>query len=573
MKEIWRVDVSTGRISHQPVPEEYRLLGGRGLTSRMITDEVPPISEPLGPANKLVLAPGLFGGTVAPSAGRLSAGAKSPLTGGIKEANGGGLAGHKLARLGIKALVFEGSLAKTEWQYLLITDEGAAFLPATDLLGQGNYYVSQELRRRHGNKAAVISIGPAGERGYANSTIAITNLEGNPSRHMARGGLGAVLGSKRIKAVVIDEREGQSVELARPEEFRSIAAEWSVKLAGTKKVMQNMGTANLILPMNELGCLPTFNFRQGSFSEAEKICGQELQRLLEERGGKHGHPCHAGCPIRCSNVYVDKQGQYVTSGLEYETIGLLGSNCGVGSLDAIAQLDRFCDDFGLDTMELGDTIAVCMEAGLLPFGDIQGIWHLIDEIRADSTLGKVLGQGTAVAGKVLGVRRIPAVKGQGISSYDPRGLKGTGVTYATSPMGADHTAGNCLPGRGGFRPSTRGGANPHQGEGQAELSKDIQILTTVCDITGQCFFVGANEEMLDYATRLLNAGYGLNLSQEDVLNLSRKTLRTEIKFNEKAGLTTASNRLPEFFSTEELPPFNLTFDIPQNELENFWVDL
>lgn len=424
MKEIWRVDVSTGRISHQPVPEEYRLLGGRGLTSRMIADEASPISEPLGTANKLVLAPGLPRGTVAPSAGRLSAGAKSPLTGGIKEDNGGGLAGHKLARLGIKALVFEGGSAKTEWQYLLITDGG-----------------------------------------------------------------------------------------------------------------------------------------------------QELQRLLEERGGKHGHPCHAGCPIRCSNVYIDKQGQYVTSGLEYETIGLLGANCGVGNLDAIAQLDRFCDDFGLDTMELGDTVAVCMEAGLLPFGDIQGIWHLIDEIRADSTLGKVLGQGTVVAGKVLGVCRIPAVKGQGISSYDPRGLKGTGVTYATSPVGADHTAGNCLPGRGGFRPSTRGGANPHQGEGQAELSKDIQILTTVCDITGQCFFVGANEEMLDYATRLLNAGYGLNLSQEDVPNLSRKTLRTEIKFNEKAGLTTASNRLSEFFSTEELPPFNLTFDIPQNELENFWVDL
>jgi len=570
MFEIWRINVSSGELKREPLPDKYRYLGGRGITSSLVADEVPPTCDPLGPLNKLVLAPGLLGGTTAPSSGRLSAGAKSPLTGGIKEANGGGTAGHKLARLGIRALVFEGGFPDSGLYVIKITRDGVEFLPAGDLAGQTNYAVANTLRTIHGNHVAVVSVGPAGERGYANSTIAITNMEGAPSRHMARGGLGAVLASKGVKSIVIDDSGTKPIAVANPEEFHETVVEWTRKLVAAKRVLTELGTANLVLPMNSLGCLPTHNFRYGSFTNAEKVSGQELSRLIKQRGGKQGHACQPGCPIRCSNVYVDEQGEYITSGLEYETIGLLGPNCGLSSLDDIARLDRFCDEYGIDTMELGDTLAVCMEAGLLEFGDCEGVWKLVDEIKRNTVLGRTLGQGTAITGRVLGVRRVPVVKGQGISAYDPRALKGTGVTYATSPMGADHTAGNVLPGRGGFRPETRAGADPHKAQGQVEVSKDIQIMTAVCDITGQCFFVGANEEMVEYVARLLRALYGRALGKDDVLQLGRDVVRMEVSFNRSAGLSPAHDRLPEFFHSEPLPPYGLIFDVATEELHRFW---
>lgn len=567
---IIRINMTTKEVKQETLPGKYSLLGGRGLTARILLDEIDPMCAPLGANNKLIIAPGLLGGTAAPCSGRLSIGAKSPLTGGIKESNGGGTAGGKLSKLGIRAVIIEGRPQEENFFIIKISSAGVKIMPADELKGLGNYKLAKILRDTFGTDKSIVSIGPAGERGYSMASVAITDMEGNPSRHCGRGGMGAVLGSKKIKAIIIDDTGAEGVSYKDEKLFKQITKEWAKELVQTKKVLTDYGTANLVNPINSLGSLPTRNFSSGSFAEAEKISGEQLKQTIEERGGKPSHPCQPGCPIRCSNVYYDGDGKYVTSGLEYETIGLLGSNCGIGDLDFIAKLDRFCDDFGIDTMELGVTIGVIMEAGIIPFGDKGKMLELIKELKNDTLLGKLIGQGATVTGKVLGVERIPAVKGQGISSFDPRGMKATGVTYATSPMGADHTAGNCLPGRIGYRAITRDKDFIETPEGMVELSKDLQVMTAVCDYCGLCYFVGPSLENMERIAELINAKFGTNFTFEDVVNLSKELIKTEIEFNKRAGIPQSSNGMPEFFYTEKLGPRGHLFNIPREKLQKVY---
>jgi len=567
---IIRVNMTTKEVQKVKLPEKYTLLGGRGITSRLILDEVEPLCNPLGPQNKLIIAPGLLAGTAAPSSGRISIGAKSPLTGGIKESNGGGTAGAKLGKLGVRALVIEGQPQEQGFFILKITGEKIEIIPAEELNDLGNYETAKILLDKYGWKNSVISIGPAGERGYNMASVAITDMAGNPARHCGRGGMGAVLGSKKIKAIVIDDSQAQGITYKDESKFKKISQQWAQELVETKKVLTDLGTANLVKPINSLGALPTKNFSWGTFAEAEKISGEQLKAIIEERGGKPSHSCQPGCVIRCSNVYKDQEGNYLTSALEYETIGLLGPNCGISDYDFIAQLDRFCDDFGIDTMELGVTIGVMMEANILPFGDQEKILDLLEELKNDTLMGKLMGQGALITGKVLRVKRIPTVKGQGLSSYDPRGLKATGVTYATTPMGGDHTAGNCLPGRTGYREKTKNLDYLQEQEGMLELSKDLQVMTTVCDYAGLCFFVGPTPENLAKVTQLLNAKLGTELTFADVIALAERLIKVEIEFNKKVGLVQEGNDLPEFFRTEKLGPYDHIFDIPQEKLINFY---
>jgi aldehyde:ferredoxin oxidoreductase len=571
LKKILRLNALKETYSYQNEPEEWKYLGGRSLTSTIISQEVEPWCDPLGNKNKVVMAIGVLGGTPAPCSGRLSIGGKSPLTGTIKEANVGGTAGVRMAAFGLKAIIVEGYRIedKNQLKVVHISKDGVKFYPAREISEKCNYEAVEVLRQRFGKNSAVIIVGPAGVRGYSNSTIAVTNIEGIPSRHAARGGLGAVLASKGVKAIVLsDEKAEKKDEYSNYDTFRRISREWASKLASSKKILQDYGTANLILPMNDLGCLITRNFSSGTFEYAMDISGEKLRNNCIQRGGKMGHPCHPGCPIRCSTVYMDEKGNYLTSALEYETIGCVGSNCGIGNLDVIARIDRFCDEFGLDTMEIGDTVGVAMESGLIKFGDEEGFLKLLEEIKNDTVLGKVLANGTAVAGKVLGAKRIPVVKNQGLSAYDPRGLKGTGVTYITSPMGADHTAGNVLPGRQGY---SQASIHPHESKDQYKLSREIQELTAVCDLTGLCFFVGANLETVDYLTALFKAKFGEEFTRERIIDLGKETIKQEREFNKKAGINEAYDKLPEFFYSEKLPPHDLVFDIPKEESDKVFV--
>lgn len=563
--------MSTKEVVKEILPKKYLFLGGRSLTSRLLMDELDPTCEALGPKNKLVIAPGLLGGTAAPCSGRISIGAKSPLTGGIKESNGGGTAAGKLAKLGIRALVIEGYSEEENLYLIKVTNSGVEILPANDLKGFGNYETAKTLHAKYGPKTGTISIGPAGERGYSVSTIAITDMEGTPCRHCGRGGMGAVMGSKKIKAIVIDDSDASKITYKDAKVFKDISHEWAKELVVTRKGMTDYGTAGNLDTINALGCLPTRNYSCGVFEDAEKINGKRLREIIQTRGGKPSHACHPGCVIRCSNIYKDEDGKVVTSSFEFETIVLLGSNCGISDFDFIARLDRFCDDFGIDTMELGVTIGVMMEAGVLSFGDQEKMIGLINELKNNTLMGKMMGQGATLTGKVLGVRRIPAVKGQSLAAYDPRGIKGTGVTYATSTMGGDHTAGNCLPGRIGYRSETKDLEFTQTKEGIVELSHDVQIMIALCDLCGYCFFVGPVPETVERTAKLINARWGTEITFNDLIELSKQVIKTEIEFNEKAGLPQAINGLPEFFSTEKLGPQDHIFDIPKTSLENIFT--
>jgi aldehyde:ferredoxin oxidoreductase len=254
------------------------------------------------------------------------------------------------------------------------------------------------------------------------------------------------------------------------------------------------------------------------------------------------------------------------STLQYETIGLLGSNLGIGSLDEVARLNRLCNDYGLDSIEAGAALGVAAEAGLASFGDEESFAKLLDEIAAGSVLGRVLGQGAVVTGRVLGVSRVPAAKGQAMPAYDPRALKGNGVTYASSPMGADHTAGNAF--------GSRLVVDPLGVEGQRELSLDLQIGSVMLDTTGLCLFArppvyGDPQLMVD----LLNGRFGWGWSVDDLEEMKKSVLKVELEFNQMAGHTPADARMPEYMTREPLPPHNTVFDVPDSEMDAVFADL
>jgi aldehyde:ferredoxin oxidoreductase len=544
---------------------EYEHLGGRGLIARILLSEVPAACEPWGPNNKLILAPGILGGTSLSSSGRLSIGGKSPLTGGAKEANCGGNGGSDLARLGVKGLVVEGRPASGKLYQLVISAAGAELLPADEWRGLGTYATAARARERWGTECTVISIGQAGEFLMGAAGIVCTGSGKQDSRVAARGGLGALMGSKGLKAIILDSSGTEALPLADPELFRASARRFATELiespkTGRKGAMHTYGTAAIVAAVNEMGAFPTRNFSEGSFEAAENLYGQRLREITLERGGEVGATCMSGCVIACCNVFVDRDGEPIVSTLQYETLGLLGSNLGIGTLDEIAYLNRLCNDFGLDTIEAGAALGVAAEAGLVDFGDQPGFGALLEEIAAGSVLGRVLGQGAAVTGRVLGVSRVPVAKGQAMPAYDPRALKGNGVTYATSPMGADHTAGNAF--------GSRLEVNPLGIEGQRELSLNLQLGAAMLDTTGLCLFarppVFADPQLM---VDLINGRYGWGWSVADLEELNKTVLRMELEFNQKAGHTSADARLPEYMTREPLPPHKAVFDVPDTELD------
>ena len=559
--------MKTLEVREEPLPDRYRHLGGRSLTSRIILDEVPPNCDPLGRHNQLVFAAGLMAGTPLSSSGRISIGAKSPLTGGIKESNGGGTTAQRLARSGYRALIIEGKPEPGRLFLLFIGAGRAELRPAEDLQGLGTYRLAEVLRERFGPRAGLALIGPAGEMQLSSALVAHTDADGVPSRVCGRGGLGAVMGSKGLKAVVIDDSGTSSVEIHDPERFREINRELTKALVENPqtKVFEVYGTAAMVDTTNALGALPTRNFSSGSFEGAEKINGDALHQTILKRGGegRPSHACMPGCAIRCSNVFPDPSGKAIVAPLEYETIGLMGSNLGIDDLDSIARLNWLCNDIGIDTIEAGATLAVAMEAGLARFGDARGAERLVREIAGGTVLGRVLGEGAAVAGRVLGVRRVPVVKGQSFAAYDPRSVKGLGVTYATSPMGADHTAGQTI----------RTPIDHHRSEKQVETSRNAQLGVLMFDLLGVCILAGPGiGPRRDLVRDLVASRFGWNLEAGFFDRIAWETIRAERKFNRLAGLTEASERLPEFILEEALPPHSTVFDLNAKDLEEVFPE-
>lgn len=565
MKKIVRVDLSNKQYRYEDIPAVYSNLGGRGLTSKIISEEVPPRADPLGQENKLVFAPGLLAGTAAPNNGRFSVGAKSPLTGTIKEANAGGSAAQKLARLGIQAVVFEG--ASAGFLVVKIDKDKVHFIPADDLQGKGNYVLIEDLKSLYGDNISIVSIGPGGEKQLKTANIAVTSPDFRP-RMAARGAMGAVMGAKGLKAVVIDDTGARGVDVADEGRLKKSASDLTKGILSHPLMegLKALGTPLLVMMINGAGCLPTKNYSIGQFEGAEKISGEYMMESQAKRPNSVAtHRCMAGCVIGCSNVYTDEQGKEIVSGLEYETLGLLGSNCMISDLDQIARINYLCNDMGIDTMEIGASVAVAMEAGLLPWGDGNAAYGLIEEAVHGTEKGLTIANGCVFAGKKLGVTRVPQVKGQSLAAYDPRVLKGTGVTYSTSPMGADHTAGNALPS------PANPDYNPAASSGQATVSGFLQWYFAAIDSLGMCLFASLPlldmPDLMKYLIGCAVAVTGEPLDENYLMNLGISVLKTERKFNEAVGFTSKDDRLPDFFTKEPLSPSGLTFDIAEAEID------
>ncbi len=570
--DVWRINVAAQSLTREPVPESWEKLGGRALLARVLLDEVPPTCEPLGPFNKLIFAPGLLVGHMLSSCDRISIGGKSPLTGGVKEANAGGTTGMQMALLGMKVLILENIPAQKSWWVLHLTKDGARFIPAQseqfngrELIGTGVYESAEVLRECFGKKVTISLIGPGGELRLSAAGIQNLDKDGVPSRIAARGGLGAVMATKGLKAIVFDAAGGAKPPILDPEAFKKAQKVFTKALMDHPQtaIYRDYGTAAMPRMSNGFGGLPTRNFSVGQFEGVEKIAGETMRQLLIDRGGdsETSHACMPGCTIRCSNVFAGEDGKTIVSPLEYETIGLMGTNLGIDSLDTIARLNWEVNDLGLDTIDVGAALGVAAEAGMMPFGDGEAAMRLLAEIRQNKPLGRVLGNGAAITGKVFGILHVPVVKGQAMSAYEPRAIKGTGVTYATSPQGADHTSGLTI----------RAKVNHLDPSIQVPVSRNAQINNAGYDSLGVCAFAGfgfgaAPETIRD----LVNARYGWGVEADFLQVLGKQSLKMEREFNRLAGFTSAHDRLPEWMTQEPLAPTNAVFDVPDEDLDGLF---
>jgi len=543
--QLIRVDMATQTVTIEPFPEKWRLLGGRSLVARVLLEECDPTCDPLGPDNVLILAPGVLAGTAAPTSGRLSVGGKSPLTGGSKEANTGGNPGQHMMKLGYRAVFVTGQPADDDARYgLEIDDEGVRIVPADDLKGMWNYPTCEELATRYAKTASFITCGPAGELRLGGASVATTDQDNRyPTRHAARGGLGAVMGSKGLKFVAVSPGRARVRQAVDKKAFGALVKGFSKRYIDGPQTMAK-GTAQSVGMANMMHTFPTRNRTSGQFEHADKLDGRHILEGFASRGGGM-HNCLTGCIVQCSNVVHDADGAYVTSALEFESITMLGANCCIGDLDDVARLDRLCDDVGLDTIETGAAIAIYMDAGKMEFGDAEGAKRLVTEIGEGTPLGKIIGDGAVTTGRETGCARVPTFRGQSIPAWDPRPLKATGVTYATSAQGADHTAGLVV--------------KPGQPEEKwAKASQKSQIINAITDASGFCMFISPT---VNDVRQFLSAYFGEEMTPQQIADYGWQILEDEWEFSDRAGFELSEGVIPQCVKEDAIGADNdLVFD-------------
>lgn len=561
MFKILRINTVTGETKTEKYDSKEYLLGGRTLSSWLVSEEVDPTCDPLGKGNKLFFCIGVLSGTTVSSANRLSIGGKSPLTGGIKESNAGGIVGLRIAQQGLRSIVLEDAPAKDAgWKIIVIGKDSTELVDGDFLTGKGVYEKSELLSEKYGAKAGCITIGPAGESLLFASGIACSDPHGVCSRYAGRGGLGAVMASKRIVAMVILNDGETRAQYADKKAFQE-GSKNIIKLLKENPVSNKFtkyGTAAMVDICQALKVLPTRNFTRGIMEGAEKINAQTMHDTIKERGGEGltQHACMNPCAIQCSNVYPDKDGKLLCSPIEYETMALMGSNLCLKNLDTIAKMNRIANDAGVDTLDCGAAIGVAMEAGLAEFGDDAAAISMMEEILNVTPLGRILGSGCKIAAKVLGVRHAPHVLGQALPAYEPRGTKGMAMTYLSSPMGADHTFGFTL----------RDEDDPITKEGKVALSKKFQVIGSRMDAMGTCNFVrySVRDDMTPLLI-LIKARYDVEIGASEFDDFVKDTLRREHQFNTDAGITAQDYRFTETFYEDVQPDTGETIDITDQE--------
>ncbi len=553
--KMLRVDMTKQTTELVDFPAAWTLLGGRALSARILCDECDPTCDPLGPDNLLVLAPGVLSGSAAPTSGRLSVGGKSPLTGGIKEANTGGQPGQHLMKLGIRAIVVTGQPADKEARFgLEVSADGARLIKADAHKMKRNYQLCLDLHGAYPKTASFISCGPAGEMRLTGASVATTDQDNRyPARHAARGGLGAVMGSKGLKFVMVDPGRAGVRQPADRAGFGKLCKGYTKDYQAGPQMFQ-FGTSAVVPMANQLNTFVYKNRVEGQSPDVQNLDGARIVESFEERGGAM-HNCMTGCIVKCSNVVHDAQGEYKTSALEFETLTLLGSNCAVQSWEDVADMDRLCDELGLDTIETGAALAVYMDAGKMDWGDAFAMKKLLGEIDRGSEVGRAIGNGAVATGKLTGHHRVPHAKGQSIPAWDPRPLKATGVTYCTSPMGADHTAGLVV----------NPGLKPEQYVWESQKS---QIVNAVCDSSGFCQFL---QPTLDDIRNFYSAMYGEEVTREEIHDQGWACLNDEWEFNRRAGLTAADDSLSEPLRKD--PIAGQVFDVPADVVKQMYTRL
>jgi aldehyde:ferredoxin oxidoreductase len=429
-----RVDLSTGKISKEEIPDAMKrdFLGGRGFAVKLLWDEVKHI-DPLSEKNKLIFSTGPLTGQALPSSGKMVIASKSPLTGGYGDGNIGTMASIHLRKAGYDVLVLEGKSEKP--CYLLVEDENVKFVDASELWGKNTFEAQDILEKRHGRNSGILIIGPGGE-----NLVRFSTVMSQKGRAGGRPGLGAVMGSKNLKAVVI--KGTGSIPNFDDEKLKEFGKKGYEEIKGKEsyEFWMRQGTLQAFEWCNENSCLPTYNFKEGVFEFSKELDGYVLEKLHIDRKG-----CPM-CNMQCGHVIKDAGDQRAE--LDYENVGMLGPNIGLRSLPQIALLNRMADEWGLDTISLGSCIGFLMEAserGLIPekvgWGDFEAARKLIIDIGRGEGLGKLVSQGTRNASETLGKgshRWAMHVKGLEISAYNCHGCPGMALSFGTSPIGASH---------------------------------------------------------------------------------------------------------------------------------------
>lgn len=552
---ILRVNLSNGSMAKEPLdPQLARAyIGGRGLATKILYDEIDPRLDPLGPANKLILATGPLTGTNAPTGGRYMVVTKSPLTGAIACSNSGGYVGAEIKYAGYDLVIVEGKAPHPV--YLWVNNDRVEIREAAKVWGQPTHETEDILHNVTNAEAKICSIGPAGEK--LSLTACVIN---DKHRAAGRSGVGAVMGSKNLKAVVF--RGTKSVKVAQPHAFMQACLMAVAKLKadhGSGVGLPTYGTPGIVNVINAHGFMPTNNFQFGQFAGAERISGETIRdEILTRNKG-----CFA-CTIACARVTEVKAGKFKGSGEgpEYETVWGLGAMTGVDDLAAVTKAGYLCNELGMDTIEAGVAIATAMElfergyisereiGRPLRFGDADALVEMTEKLGRGEGFGALLALGGARLAERYGHPELfMGVKGQAFAAYDGRGAQGIGLGYATSNRGACHLRGYTIAAEVFGVPQK---VDPFATEGKAALAKASQDATAFVDSTGTCVFttfaLGPADlhAMLELAT---GAGY----TEDEVITIGERIWNLERLFNLKAGFSAKDDTLPRRILEEPIP--------------------
>jgi len=546
MGKIVRVNLSTSKIFHQKLDENIakNFVGGRGLGVKVLYNELKPKTNPLSPENKIIFATGPVTGTKAPTSGRYCVVSKSPLTGTIFDSHSGGFWGPELKFAGYDAIIIEGRAEAPV--YIWINNETVEIRDASEVWGQDTHITTEKLMKETDSNAKVACIGPAGER-----QVLLAAIINDKHRAAGRGGLGAVMGSKNLKAVVV--RGTSRVDVADEEEFSEILDESLMVIRKnpiTDKSLPTLGTAVLVNLVNEHGMYPTRNFQEGVFEDAEGISGEKItETILVGR-----RACYA-CPIACGRVTKtsEKEGE----GPEYETAWAFSAQCGINDLMSVTHANYLCNELGLDTISTGNTIGCAMEMSQngflkekIEFGDANKLVELVEKIALKEGIGKELAEGSKRFAEKYGCPELAMqVKGLEIPAYDPRGAQGHALAYATSNRGGCHLRAYLI---GPEILGTPALVDRFKPDGKADLVVNFQNLFAALDSMILCVFTSFALNPNHYA-KFLRTITGLTFTDEDLMKIGERVWNLERLFNIREGFGRRDDTLPPRFLKTPLP--------------------